>query len=241
MPTGLRQRVDHPPPLLRMKTIPANREPTPKAKQGLFVPKLGPGITTLHYKPKATVFSQGDHSDAVFYVQQGKVNLIVTSQRGREAIIGVSTTGDFIGEQCLSDEIVRAMTAAAVEDCSLVRIERGAMLRALGKDLALAAAVISYLLSRNLCLHEDLVDHFFNHSEKRLARLLLSLAHYGENGRTEKIPRINQETLAEMVGTTRGRISFFLTKFKDQGFIDYSGNERSLRVHSSLLHMVLHE
>lgn len=221
--------------------MPANKRPTLRVKPGLFCPKLDQGIAILNYEPKATVFSQGDPSDAVFYVRHGKLNFTVVSQRGREAIIGTSTRGDFLGEQCLSGEIFRAMTVTAVENCSLVRIDRGAMLRALRKDLEWATAVISYLLSRNLRLHEDLVDHFFNHSEKRLARLLLSLAHYGKNGRTEEIPKIKQETLAEMVGTTRGRISFFMTKFKNQGFIDYSGNDGSLRVHSSLLNMVLHD
>lgn len=241
MPTEFRQRISEPPPLLRMKITPASRGPTPQVKPGLFCPKTEQGITILHYGPKATVFSQGDPSDAVFYVQQGKLNLTVISQRGREAIIGTSTRGDFLGEQCLLGEISRTMTAATAENCSLARIGRGTMLRALSKDLELATTLISYLLSRNLRLHEDLVDHFFNHSEKRLARLLLSLAHYGTNSRTEKIPRIKQETLAEMVGTTRGRISFFMTKFKNQGFIDYSGNDGNLLVHSSLLNMVLHD
>lgn len=239
MPTEL--RLDEPSPSGRIRIMAANKRPTAQVKPVLFCPKLGQGTTLLHYEPKVTIFSQGDSSDAVFYVQEGKLNLTVVSPRGREAIIGVSTKGDFLGEQCLLGEICRAMTATTAEDCSLVRIERGTMLRALREDLEWATAVISYLLSRNLRLHEDLVDHFFNHSEKRLARLLLSLAHYGKSGRTEKIPRINQETLAEMVGTTRGRISFFMTKFKNQGFIDYSGNDGSLRVHSSLLNMVLHD
>lgn len=241
MSTGLRQRSDVQYPLAQMRIMRTNKRPTLEVKPGLFCPKLDQGIALLNYEPKTTVFSQGDPSDAVFYVYHGKLNLTVVSPRGREAIIGTSTRGDFLGEQCLLGEMFRTMTATVVDSCSLARIERVAMLRALRKDRELAMALISYLLSRNLRLREDLVDHFFNHSEKRLARLLLSLAHYGKNGKTEKLPRIKQETLAEMVGTTRGRISFFMTKFKNQGFIDYSGNDGNLHVHSSLLNMVLHD
>jgi len=201
------------------------------------------GITILQYKAKETVFSQGDPSERIFFIQKGKVKLTVVSTRGREAIVGVLGANEFVGDQCLAGQRFREMTVTAVEDCSLARIERVAMLRSLREDSELSMTFVSCLLSQNLHLLDELVDHFFNHSEKRLARLLLSQAHYGKDRKTEGvIPKIDQETLAEMVGTTRGRISFFMNKFRKQGFIDYENDYKgSLRVHSSLLNVILRD
>ena len=201
------------------------------------------GITILQYKAKETVFSQGDPSERIFFIQKGKVKLTVVSTRGREAIVGVLGANEFVGDQCLAGQRFREMTVTAVEDCSLARIERVAMLRSLREDSELSMTFVSCLLSQNLHLLDELVDHFFNHSEKRLARLLLSQAHYGKDRKTEEvIPKIDQETLAEMVGTTRGRISFFMNKFRKQGFIDYENDYKgSLRVHSSLLNVILRD
>jgi CRP/FNR family transcriptional regulator, cyclic AMP receptor protein len=201
------------------------------------------GITILHYGPKETVFSQGDPSDSIFFIQKGKVKLTVVSTRGREAIVSVLGANEFVGDQCLTGQMFREMTVTAVEDCSLVRIGRVEMLRSLREDSELSMTFISCLLSQNLHLLDELVDHFFNHSEKRLARLLLSQAHYGKDRKTEEvIPKIDQETLAEMVGTTRGRISFFMNKFRKQGFIDYENDYKgSLLVHSSLLNVILRD
>ena len=200
-------------------------------------------MTNLSCKAKETVFSQGDPSDRIFLIQKGKIKLTVVSTRGREAIVGVLGANEFFGEQCLMGQRFREMTVTALEDCSLLRIERGEMLRSLREGSELSLTFVSCLLSRNLRLLDELVDHFFNHSEKRLARLLLSQAHYGEDRKTEVvIPKIDQETLAEMVGTTRGRISLFMNKFRKQGFIDYENKYKgSLRVHSSLLNVILRD
>jgi CRP/FNR family transcriptional regulator, cyclic AMP receptor protein len=189
------------------------------------------------YKAKQPVFSQGDSSNAVFYIQEGKIKLTVVSERGRQAIIGVLETDHFLGEQCLADEMFREVTATAVEDSSLIRITRTRMLEILREDPESSLNFISCLLTRNTRLQEDLVDHFLHRSERRLARLLLSLAHHEDADRTElTLPKINQETLAEMVGTTRGRVSYFMNKFRAKGFVDYHGayNGR-LQVHKSLL------
>jgi CRP-like cAMP-binding protein len=208
-----------------------------------FCARFKDGITNLSCKAKETVFSQGDPSDRIFYIQKGKVKLTVVSTRGREAIVGVLGANEFVGEQCLAGQMFREMTVTAVEDCSLARIERVEMLRSLREDSELSMTFISCLLSQKLHLLDELVDHFFNHSEKRLARLLLSQAHYGKDRKTEEvIPKIDQETLAEMVGTTRGRISFFMNKFRKQGFINYENDYNgSLRVHSSLLNVILRD
>ena len=208
-----------------------------------FRARFTDGITNLSCKAKETVFSQGDPSDCIFFIQKGKVKLTVVSTRGREAIVGVLGASEFVGEQCLMGQMFREMTVTAVEDCSLARIERVEMLGSLREDSELAMTFISYLLSQNLHLLDELVDHFFNHSEKRLARLLLSQAHYGKDRKTEDvIPIIDQETLAEMVGTTRGRISFFMNKFRKQGFISYENDYNgSLRVRSSLLNVILRD
>jgi CRP/FNR family cyclic AMP-dependent transcriptional regulator len=208
-----------------------------------FRARFKDGITNLSCKAKETIFSQGDRSDCIFFIQKGKVKLTVVSTRGREAIVGVLGANEFVGEQSLAGQMFREMTVTAVEDCSLARIERVEMLRTLGEDSELLMTFVNCLLARKWHLLDELVDHFFNHSEKRLARLLLSQAHYGKYRKTEEvIPRVDQETLAEMVGTTRGRISFFMNKFRKQGFINYENNPNgSLRVHSSLLNVILRD
>ena len=198
-------------------------------------------LTRLACKAGEQVFSQGDPSTSVFYIESGRIKLTVVSRRGREAIIGFQGPNSFLGEQCMAGETSRVMSATAVEDCSLLKIGRSQMQQILLRDSRLSAAFISYLLCSNLKLYEDLIDHFFNHSEQRLARILLALANHGRGRKIEgAFLRVNQETLAEMVGTTRGRISFFMNKFRNEGFIEYKHNG-SLCVRSTLLNILLRE
>ena len=185
------------------------------------------------------VFSQGDPADAIFYIQKGKVKLTVVSNAGKEAVIAILGAGDFLGEGCLAGQPVRLATATAMSDCSIVRLEKAATIRVLHDEPAFSEMFLSYLLSRNMRIEEDLVDQLFNSSEKRLARVLLLLANFGKEGKPEPvIAKISQETLAEMIGTTRSRVSFFMNKFRKMGFIEYNGE---LHVHSSLLNIVLHD
>lgn len=204
-----------------------------------FLTRVGTGKTIVTFKKKAVLFSQGDAADSVFYLQTGKVKLTVVSPRGKEAVVAVLGPAAFFGEGCLTTQVVRMATAKAMVDSTIVRIEKTAMVRALQEDPIFSELFMAYLLSRNIRIEEDLVDQLFNSSEKRLARLLLLLAHVGKEGKTELvIPQMSQETLAEMVGTTRSRVSFFLNKFKKLGLIDYEGG---LRIHSSLINVVLHD
>lgn len=204
-----------------------------------FLTKLGNGKTMLKSRRKTIIFSQGDPADAVFNIQGGKVKLAVVSQQGKEAVVAILERGDFFGEGCLAGQAVRMATATALEDSFLVRIDKQTMIDVLHDEPAFAQLFISHLLSRNIRVEEDLVDQLFNSSEKRLARVLLLLAHFGKEGKPEAvIPKISQETLAEMVGTTRSRVSFFLNKFRKLGFIDYNGG---FQVHSSLLSVILHD
>jgi CRP-like cAMP-binding protein len=185
------------------------------------------------------VFSQGDQADAVFYIQIGKVKLTVISDAGKEAVIAILDSGDFLGEGCLRAQPVRMSTATAISDCSIVRLEKAAMIHMLHDESAFSEMFVSYLLSRNMRIEEDLVDQLFNSSEKRLARVLLLLANFGKEGKPEPvIAKISQETLAEMIGTTRSRVSFFMNKFRKLGFISYNGK---IEVHTSLLSAVLHD
>jgi CRP-like cAMP-binding protein len=191
------------------------------------------------YQKRRLIFSQGDRADAVFFVQRGKVKLNVVSRQGKQAVVALLGAGDFFGEGCLTGQPFRMATATALMESSIVRLPKETMIKALHRDGAFSEMFITYLLSRNLRMEEDLVDHLFNSSEKRLARVLLLLANFGKAGRPEPVvPKISQETLAEMVGTTRSRISFFMNKFRKLGFIAYNGG---LEVHSSLLHVVLHD
>jgi CRP/FNR family transcriptional regulator, cyclic AMP receptor protein len=199
----------------------------------------GNGRTELTFPKKQILFSQGDAADAVFYIQAGKVKLTVASQEGKEAVVTILERGAFLGESCLAGQTVRTETATAMEDSTLVRIGIDTMIQLLHEEPAFAELFMSYLLAHNIRIQEDLVDQLFNSSEKRLARILLLLAHFGKEGKPEAvIPKISQETLAEMVGTTRSRVSFFMNKFRKLGFIEYN---KKLHVHSSLLNIVLHD
>ncbi len=204
-----------------------------------FLAHIGAGRTLATYRPHSPIFAQGDVADAVFYIQRGQVKLTVVSAQGKEAVIAILEAQAFFGEGCLTGQPQRIATATALTDCALMRIEKSAMIHVLHAEPAFAALFTAYLLSRNRRIEEDLIDQLFNSSEKRLARVLLLLAHFGKEGQTELvIPRISQEMLAEMVGTTRSRVSFFLNKFRRLGFIDYNGG---LHVHSSLLTVVLND
>jgi CRP/FNR family cyclic AMP-dependent transcriptional regulator len=193
------------------------------------------------FPKKRTIFAQGDSSDAVFYIKEGKVKLTVVSKTGKEATIGILNEGSFFGEGCLSGQALRMCSATAMTECSVMRIEKKSMVDVLHREQQFSDMFVTYLLARNIRYEEDLVDQLFNSSEKRLARILLLLAHFGKEGTPETlIANISQETLAEMIGTTRSRVSFFMNKFRKLGFIDYHGGD-DLQVHSSLLNIVLHD
>ncbi|MBI3805206.1 MAG: Crp/Fnr family transcriptional regulator [Nitrospirae bacterium] len=215
------------------------RKQLPSFDSKTFLAAVGSGKTVLKIQKKKNIFSQGDPADAVFYIQTGKVKLTVVSPKGKEAVIAVLGRSDFFGEGCLAGQLVRMAAAISMDECTVIRIEKETMIRVLHEEPTFSEFFISYLLSRNIRIEEDLVDQLFNSSEKRLARILLLLAHFGKDGKAEPvIPKISQEMLAEMVGTTRSRVSFFMNKFKKLGFIKYNG---SLHVHSSLLNIVLHD
>ncbi len=195
--------------------------------------------TTKEYRKNQIVFSQGSPADAVFYVLKGRVKLTVLSARGKEAVVAILENGSFFGEGSLAGQPLRIGTATTMTECSILRVEREAMRRMLHREASFSELFMSYLLSRNARIEEDLVDQLFNSSEKRLARILLLLTRFGKDGQRELVvPRISQETLAEMVGTTRSRVSFFMNKFRKLGFVEYNGR---LQVHSSLLGIVLRD
>jgi CRP/FNR family transcriptional regulator, cyclic AMP receptor protein len=201
-----------------------------------FNAKYG-GVTVGEYKKNRAVFFQGNAAGDVFYIQEGKVQLAVLSEEGKERVVMILEAGDFCGEGCLAKELLRVSTATTLTDCKIVRLEKKTMARALHEDLAFSEFFVSYLLSRNARLTEDLVDQLFNSSERRLARALLLLAHFETNVREDVLlPTINQQTLAKMIGTTRSRVNFFMNKFRRLGFIDYNGR---IKVYSSLLNVVL--
>ena len=205
-----------------------------------FLSTINGGRRIMVFPKKRTIFAQGDSSDAVFYIQSGKVSLTVVSQSGKEATIGILNEGAFFGEGCLTGQPLRMSSAIAMTDCSVMRIEKKSMIEVLHREHEFSDMFVAYLLTRTIRYEEDLVDQLFNSSEKRLARMLLLLARFGKEGAPETvIPQISQETLAEMVGTTRSRVSFFMNRFRKLGFVDY--NERGLQVHSSLLNVVLHD
>jgi CRP-like cAMP-binding protein len=210
---------------------------------GTFLATIGQGRKSVTVAKKQSVFAQGDAADAVFYIQRGKVRLTVVSKVGKEATIGILSEGNFFGEGSLAGQGLRMGSAAAMTDCQLLRIEKRAMMEALHREHTFSDLFVAYLLARNIRYEEDLVDQLFNSSEKRLARVLLMLAHFGKEGVPETVvPKISQETLAEMVGTTRSRVSFFMNRFRKMGFIHYAGGvEGGLQVHSSLLNIVLHD
>jgi CRP/FNR family transcriptional regulator, cyclic AMP receptor protein len=204
-----------------------------------FLAKAGRGKTIAVYRKGQPVFAQADAADAIFYIQKGKLKLTVISNNGKEAVVAILGAGDFFGEGCLAGQQVRMATAAAMSECAIMRLEKADAVRVLHDEPAFSELFLKYLLSRNIRIEEDLVDQLFNSSEKRLARVLLLLANFGKEGKPEKvIPKMSQETLAEIVGTTRSRVSFFMNKFRKLGFIKYNGE---LEVHSSLLNVVLHD
>jgi CRP-like cAMP-binding protein len=189
-----------------------------------FLAQVGNGKTTLTCPKKRMLFSQGDAADAVFYIQTGKVTLTVISSEGKEAIVAMLEPGAFFGEGCLAGQSVYMATATAAETSTVVRIDKEAMIRVLHDEPAFSELFLAYLLSRNIRIQEDLVDQLFNSSEKRLARVLLLLAHFGKEGKPEPVvPKVSQEVLAEMIGTTRSRVNFFMNKFRKLGFIYYNG------------------
>ncbi len=205
----------------------------------IFLAKVGEGKTISKYEKDQTVFSQGEVADAVFYIQKGKLKLTVTSEHGKEAVIAILGSGDFFGEGCLNGHPLRIATTTAVDECVVTRIDKAAMIATMHKEPEFSELFMAYLLARNGRIEEDLIDQLFNSSEKRLARLLLLLANFGKEGRPQPIVgKISQETLAEMIGTTRSRVSFFMNKFRKLGLIEYNGK---LEVHNSLLNVVLND
>ena len=206
-----------------------------------FLSTMDGGRKIAVFPKKQTIFVQGDSSDAVFYIQKGKVRLTVVSKTGKEATIGILNEGDFFGEGCLTGQPLRLCSATAMIDCSVLKIDKKAMMEVLHREHTFSDMFVAYLLTRNIRYEADLVDQLFNSSEKRLARILLLLAHFGKDGVHETpIPNISQETLAEMIGTTRSRVSFFMNRFRKLGFIDYRAGDE-LQVHSSLLNIVLND
>lgn len=218
---------------------PAARKQATPFDPNTFLARNGQGKTTLRAPSKHLIFSQGDEANAVFYIQTGRVKLTVFSQKGKEAVVAILDTGDFFGEGCLSGQPVCMATATAIEASMIMRIDKTTMVRVLNSEAGFTKLFVAYLLSRNVRTQEDLVVHLFNSVEKRLARVLLLLARYGEDGKPDgAIQKISQDTLAGMVGTTRLKVSSFLNKFKRLGFITYNGK---MEVHSSLLNIVLHD
>jgi len=205
----------------------------------LLYDNLSDGKSVKEFQRKHNIFRQGDPANSVLFLRRGKVKLAVTSKQGKEAIVAILDAGDFFGEGCLAGQTLRMATATAMTDCTLVRVEKPAMARLLHEQHDVSELFVTHLLSRNIRYEEDLVDQLFNSSEKRLARILLLLSHFGKESRAETVvPRINQESLAQMVGTTRSRVSHFMNKFKKLGFIDYNGG---LTVNSGLLSIILHD
>jgi len=206
-----------------------------------FLSTIGPGRNFLSLGKRQPIFAQGDSTDGLYLIKKGKVRLTVVSEGGKEATLGVLGEGDFFGESGLAGQIRRMASAVAVTDCVLLHIEKKAMMLAMSREPKLSAVFVKYLLQRNIRYQDDLVDQLFNSSEKRLARVLLLMAHFGKEGVSEMVvPKLTQETLAEMVGTTRSRVSFFMNRFRKLGFINYDFGE-NLHVHSSLLNVVLHD
>ena len=225
-----------------MKTV-RKAATTAKAIPGFtvagFLAEVGPGRKLAAFAQATPIFSQGEAADAIFYIRKGKVKLSVVSNGGKEAVIALLAAGDFFGEGCLTAQPVRMASAVTMSDCSIMRLDLALVVKVLREEPAFSQLLLSYVLTRTVRIEEDLVDQLFNSSEKRLARALLLLANFGKEGKPETvIAKISQETLAEMIGTTRSRVSFFMNKFRKLGFIKYNG---TLEVHSSLLSVVLHD
>jgi CRP-like cAMP-binding protein len=206
----------------------------------LLLAKLTRGKSSREYERGESVFSQGEEADAVFYIQSGKVKLTVVSKRGKEAVVAILPEGSFFGEGCLAGQPLRMSTASSIQRSTITRVEKPVMLELLHREPEFAEGFLGYVLSRNIRMEADLVDHLFNSSEKRLARLLLLLANFGQESKPiPVVAKISQETLAEMIGTTRSRVSFFMNRFREMGFIDYNGG--GMHIHSSLVSVVLHD
>ena len=216
----------------------ARKGPKPFSSQA-FLSNPGPGKKLLTFEPKQKVFSQGDRAEAVFYIQQGTVKLSVLSPQGKEAVVAVLKKEHFFGEQCLSGHSVQSMNATVIDHAVFLRITKAKMTQVLQEEPTFSELFLKYVLSHSMRVEEDLVDQLFNSSEKRLARVLLLLANFGKKGKPQlTIPHVTQEMLADMIGTTRPRVNFFMNKFRQLGFIEYNG---TLQVHSSLLNVVLHD
>jgi CRP/FNR family cyclic AMP-dependent transcriptional regulator len=214
-----------------------NSKTNPQFDPQAFLAKANGGRTVSKYRKNQVVFTQGDPSDSVFYIHDGKVKVTVISEQGKEAVVAILGSDEFCGEGCLTGQPLRIATARAMTDCEIMRLEKEAMIRVLHEEPAFSEMFVSHLLARTIRVEADLVDQLFNSSEKRLARALLLLANFGKDGRPEPIiAKVSQETLAEMIGTTRSRVSHFMNKFRQLGFIDYNGR---IEVHSSLLSIVL--
>ena len=214
-------------------------KPKPPFDLKIFLTKAQGGRTSAEYGTNDRIFVQGDPANTVFYINEGKVKLTVISKQGKEAVVAILGVGDYFGEGCLAGQPIRMGTAVAMSPCSIMKLEKSDVIRALHEEPSFSEAFVAHLLSRNVRIEEDLVDQLFNSSEKRLARVLLLLANFGKEGTPQTvIPKISQETLAEIVGTTRPRVSFFMNRFRKLGFIDYNGG---LKIHSSLLNIVLHD
>jgi len=221
--------------MARSAVVKNEREFDPKT----FLATIGEGRKIVAIRKRQRIYTQGDPADAVFYIQKGKVRLTVVSKSGKEATIGILSEENFFGEGALAGQLLRMGSATALTDCELLRVDKKVMMSTLHREHTLSDMFVAYLLTRNIRYEEDLVDQLFNSSEKRLARILLLLAHFGKESVPDAvIHQISQETLAEMIGTTRSRVSFFMNRFRKLGFIQYNGG---LKVHSSLLNVVLHD
>jgi CRP-like cAMP-binding protein len=224
----------------KLTVIESSEDKLPSFDSGFLLSKLGSGKSQREYSNAEAVFSQGDPADAVFFIQSGKVKLTVVSKSGKEAVIAILQESHFFGEGCLAGQPLRMSTGNALQKSTIVRIEKSFMLGLLHREPEFAKQFLTHLLSRNIRMEADLVDHLFNSSEKRLARLLLLMANFGQDSKPMPvIAKMSQQTLAEMIGTTRSRVSFFLNRFRDLGFIDYNGG--GMHVHSSLVSVVLHD
>jgi len=205
----------------------------------VFLTKFSSGTSIIEYRANGRIFVQGDPADALLYIKEGKVKVSVVSRQGKEAVVAILKDGDFFGEGCLAGQQVRMATAVAISECSITKVNKPVVVRLLHEEPSFANLFMAHLLSRNIKIEEDLVDQLFNSSEKRLARVLLILANFGKEGAPQTaVPKISQETLAGMVGTTRSRVNVFMNRFRKLGFIEYNGG---LKIHSSLLNVVLHD
>jgi CRP/FNR family cyclic AMP-dependent transcriptional regulator len=203
-----------------------------------FLTTVAGGRTVANYRKNQKIFSQGEPADSVFYIREGKLKVFVISEQGKEAVVALHGNGDFFGEGCLTGQPLRLATAVAMTECVIMRLDKAAIVRVLHDEPKFSEMFMAYILARNARVEEDLVDQLFNSSEKRLARLLLLMARFGKEGKPEPMIAVSQETLAEMIGTTRSRVSTFMNKFRKLGFINYNG---VLEVHNSLLNVVLHD